>query len=132
MSAVKDKLRARRILNTQQLVREYAAATGRPGVYVSYQGRFNERSPIGPRWQVVRPGFKTDPAAGWYDYGCKSFPCTGYGRFAPERIAAIGWASERYRYPISDWADSPLSAQESVPGAVVAWARQLVGLKVAS
>lgn len=58
-----------------------------------------------PRWQVVRPGFKTDPDAHWKDNGHKTFYVWRRDEKAAQLEAAKAWAGEKYG--ITEWARSP-------------------------
>ena len=84
------------------------AFAGKGNVYISYNSG-NSRACQPSRWQVHRPGFKTDSTAHWMDYGSKSF----LGRKQSGAFdEAKEWASERYgikewaRTPFGDWMDA--------------------------
>jgi hypothetical protein len=58
-------------------------------------------------WQVIRPGFRTDPNGYWRDYGHKTFNVYGREQKEAKRLEAIAWASERYDFDPEDWVPSP-------------------------
>lgn len=59
------------------------------------------------KWQVHRPGFKTDPDAHWGDHGSKTFSASGKGDAVAQQ-KALDWASERYG--IKEWKRDPFGS----------------------
>lgn len=87
-----------------------AATLGLVGVFVDYRPPEDGRITIAAAWQVIRPGFQTDPKAHWSDYGRKTFTIP-WGQVREQkdsmRSEAIAWASQRYRLDPEDWLPSP-------------------------
>jgi hypothetical protein len=91
-----------RMINDSSLVTEYARDTGKPvPPYIWYRRVLPGRGYQPAAWQVIRPGFRTDPDGYWRDHGHKTF--TVYSR--DDRIAkgeeAKEWASKQYG--IAEW-----------------------------
>jgi hypothetical protein len=78
---------------------------GKGNVYIEYFAGESGRGCRCARFQVVRPGYKTDPDAHWQDNYCKTVTC--WGRSDKERALAEikAWAS--HRYDIKEWARTP-------------------------
>ncbi len=73
---------------------------GRGGVYIHHVAR-EGRTPFPSRWQVIRPGYKTDPNASWYDHGRKTFTHSGGDSKKAAFAEAQAWAGNRYG--IKNW-----------------------------
>lgn len=84
---------------------------GRGTPFIAYRP---QEGVFGSRWQVVRPGFKTDPSAHWSDHGYKTFTVFGQdgATHARKKELARGeaeeWASERYG--INEWKKDPFGS----------------------
>lgn len=103
MSKIKDKLGEVKVHNAHNFA-------GHGNVYIAYSPNEYGRIMRPARWQVVRPGFKTDPDGHWMNYGHKTFLLVNAGETHKEKkeIAleeAKAWASERYG--ITEWAKTP-------------------------
>lgn len=78
---------------------------GKGGVYISFVADSGRRGVMPSRAHVVRPGYRTDPAAHWSDNGCKTF----VGKMTDAVQAAKAWAGARYgitawkRNGMGDW-----------------------------
>jgi len=105
----REQLRAARIINDWDLAKVIQALGGF-GVFVSYRPQDHGRVYTPAAWQVIRPGFRTDPKGHWSDYGHKTFlvgvPVREFKD--PVRLEAIVWASKRYQLDPEDWLPSPL------------------------
>lgn len=88
-------------------------------VYVDYRPQETGRAFLSAAWQVVRPGFKTDPNSYWRDYGHKTFDVWRPGKDKePKRLEAIAWASERYGFDPDEWVKTPFGSY--MPASVLA------------
>jgi len=105
----RERLRAARIINDWDLAKVIQGLGGF-GVFVGYRSQDHGRIYTPAAWQVIRPGFRTDPKGHWSDYGRKTFLVgTPVREFKdPVRLEAIGWASKRYQLDPEDWLPSPL------------------------
>jgi hypothetical protein len=85
--------------------RAYARDHGAPGVYIDYRPYQGGRASQSAAWQVVRPGFKTDPNGHWRDYGHKTFTVYVTEEKEARLAEAIEWATKRYG--ITEWVKGP-------------------------
>ena len=60
------------------------------------------------KWQVCRTNAQTDPKGWWGDDGWKTFDVYSRKEKEPQRLAAIGWASSRFK--IAEWERSPFGS----------------------
>jgi hypothetical protein len=103
MSKFTEQLKQLKIYNSY----DYA---GKGQVYISYTCSGGGLGKVRV-WQVIRPGFKTDPEASWYDYGCKTFVVFGKVDKQEKLEEAIKWATLKYeinvwiKSPYGDWMD---------------------------
>lgn len=104
MSAAADCLRALEIFNPHNAC-IFAAARGGTGIYLDYRPQQPGRGFVTAAWQVIRPGFKTDPNAHWQDRGHKTFTVGIGGNRAEAEARARTWAGERYG--ITEWVKVP-------------------------
>lgn len=100
----KGQLREQNLINSWDIGR---SAGNR--VFISYSND-TSRGGNGMRVQVVGLGFATDPAAPWYEHGCKTF----YPRNIKEKsravLAAQAWASlQGYVAAYTEWERDPYS-----------------------
>lgn len=98
------------IINTyDQLKAAHAAGFAtRLAISISYSApdKSNSRDVSVANWSVYSPFFQTEPAAPWYDYGCKTFALEindlpHRERKAAALKAAMAWATERWL--ITEW-----------------------------
>ena len=106
MSKITDKLNEAGIYNAHGFA-------GHGNVYIVYTPNDNMRGGLSARWQVDRPGYRTDPDAHWQDRGCKTFDLFNVGGTHKEKkeiafAEAKAWASERYG--ITEWARTPFGS----------------------
>lgn len=87
----RNSWRALGVFNSHQLCQR-----GGKGVYVAYIPTDRGRGGHGAYWQVIRPGYKTDPGGPWYNHGHKTFNLWRREEKEAKRLEAIAWASERY------------------------------------
>lgn len=99
MSTAADRLRELRIFSPHNAC-TFAAEHGGTGVYLNYRAQQNGRAFVSAAWQVIRPGYKTDPGSHWQDHGHKTFL-----RSTTAEQDAKAWAEERYG--ITEWAKIP-------------------------
>lgn len=98
--------------NTADLVKRTEA-----GIYLSYRTQQLGRAYQSAAWQVLRPGYKTDPGGHWQDHGQKTFSV-----YQPreEKDAVLeqakAWVSERYG--IKGWERTPFG--DYVPAGTMA------------
>ena len=82
---------------------------GGVGVYLSRRPAQRGRASLVAAWQVIRPGYKTDPDGYWRDAGHKTFNIWDYSTPTQARQAArqaaIDWANQRYG--TSAWVPGP-------------------------
>lgn len=82
-----------------------------PRVYVSYYPQSTGRASQTAKWVIKGIGFDTNPAASWYDYGCKVFipahPLTKQNKDT-WRDVALAWAAKEYG--IKEWEKSPFGS----------------------
>jgi hypothetical protein len=116
----REQLRAARVFNDHDIA-TIAKGLGLLGVFVGYRAQQTGRAYQSAAWRVYRVGFKTDPKAHWRDYGNKTFSVYTPVREnrEPQRLAAIEWASERYRLDLADWVQSPFSRDGWFPRPVL-------------
>ena len=77
---------------------------GKGNVFINYTGKGDYRSYQSPQFQIIRPGYQTDPDSPWYNNGNKTFLV--FGKTKPETLEeAKKWASERYE--IKEWEKTP-------------------------
>lgn len=89
------------VINSYSLLKTYARETNQPmPVAVSYRPQGDRRSMISAAWQVIRPGYETDPTGHWMNNKTKTF--TVYGDKADRLIEAQQWAQEHYG--VTQWA----------------------------
>jgi hypothetical protein len=120
MKMTREQLRAARVFNDYDIAK-IAEGLGLVSVYVGYRAQQTGRAYQAAAWQVYRAGFKTDPKAHWRNYGNKTFYVYTPVREnrEPQRIAAIEWASERYRLDPADWVQSPFGRDGWFPRPVL-------------
>jgi hypothetical protein len=70
--------------------------SGGKNVYVAYAGAQTGRAARCARWQVIRPGYCTDPKGHWLDNYNKTFVVGGRADKEAKRLEAIAWAAARY------------------------------------
>ena len=88
--ALREALREVGIYNPHLLCRK-----GGGTVYVDYRPAQPGPAYHGAAWQIIAVrGPKTDPGAHWRDYGNKTFNVVCRAERDPQRVAALGWASE--------------------------------------
>lgn len=89
---------------------------GQSLVYVAYNPPNYGRGGRGASWQVMRPGFKTNPDEPWYNYGNKTFGIWRHREKDERRLEALEWATKKYGRDglnilpietISEWERSP-------------------------
>jgi hypothetical protein len=106
------------IVNGWDVARQ-AGEAGLPDIHVGYTPAFTGRGYRSARWQVVRPGYKTDPEGHWEDDGHKTFSVLSRDVKESQRLAAIDWAS--YRYGIEEWGRIAGIPGDWFPVEVVTW-----------
>lgn len=106
------------------LAREYARALRTVGVYISYRPQANGRAYHPAAWQIIRPGFSTDPDGHWRDDGHKTF--TVYAPATAEKQAKLeeakAWVGEKYGY--REWERTnriEYATGDWFPAPVIAW-----------
>lgn len=96
--------------------------------FVRYRPQQTGRVSLSAAWQVVVPGYKTDPKAHWQDHGNKTFIVHGQQAKDETFAEARAWAEARFG-PIT-WVKTPYGAWTSET-----WLRQrlteLLGEEVA-
>ena len=104
MRYTKAQLRAHSFVNSWNIAR----AAGNK-VFISYSND-TARGGNGMCVKVVGIGFKTDPAAPWYQYGSKTFhPYNGKDK-ASKILAAQAWAMQQgYVPPYTEWERDPFN-----------------------
>lgn len=115
MSKAADILKATLgIANPVEAVRYAAERNVGPGVYVHYRPS-SPQARIWSAWQVLRPGYRTDPSnASTVDYQQKTIGVNGD---RAERLEeAQAWAAGRYK--VTEWASIPGLPGEYFPKAV--------------
>lgn len=106
---LRELLYAKRIFNTYDFV-------GHGGVYLSRRSR-SPRSCTVPCWIVNHRGFKSDPDAGWYDYGCKTFTIMSGAEAGQILELAKVWTADKYDFyawildPYGSWMSKYLHDQ---------------------
>jgi hypothetical protein len=96
MTSTKDKWKTFGVSNPHNLVSLYATETGNVGVFLHKSTNDGSRLMTGvPHgYQVIRPGFKTDPEGPWTNHGHKTFYAgRDWGQAFQE---AVAWATERF------------------------------------
>lgn len=83
----------------------FAGERGGAGVYVTYRPEQRGRVYTFAAWQVVRPGYKTDPGGHWMDHGHKTFGVRSVQERSAVLEEALEWASRRYG--VTDWEKIP-------------------------
>jgi len=96
----KDEWRALNIFNPYDL-----CIAGGKGVYVAYTPQITGRMSRSAKWQVIKPGFKTDPDGHWTHDGHKTFSVSRREDKEGNRLAALAWASEQFS--IKEWEKDP-------------------------
>jgi hypothetical protein len=92
---------------------------GHGNVYITFIPQDNGRGGHGSKYQVIRPGFKTDSNGPWYEYGHKTFTPSSHRKLGTngkaEALAeAKKWAGDRYgilewdKTPYGSWMDAAL------------------------
>jgi hypothetical protein len=81
---------------------------GHGNVYIGYTPGDSGRGGRSANWQVIRPGYKTDPKGPWYNNGYKTFSVYGRVDKEPKLNEAKQWVSERYG--IKEWARTPFGS----------------------
>lgn len=105
--------RALGVFNSYQL-----CESGGMSVYVAYTGASTGRAARSARWQVIRPGYRTDPKGHWLDGYNKTYTVSGRADKESKRMEAIAWAAARYRIE-GDWERDPWGCYHP-PGALEA------------
>lgn len=117
MSKFGDQLRGIGIHNTHDLLIEFGEKGRDVAVsYTSAEGRMVRASGT----SVFSPTFKTDPTAGWYNYGNKTF----VGLRSESLEVTKKWASEKYG--IEEWKPCPLIRGDYIPVYVFEAAKKAV------
>lgn len=102
MSKAADELREIQIFNGHDVVRlwvAYRTAEGLPslpGVFLYYRPQQPGRGYHPAAYQVMRPGYNTDPDAFWRDNKTKTFTLFARDERSQALLAAQQWANERY------------------------------------
>jgi hypothetical protein len=97
----KEGWRALRVFNSRGL-----CVRGGKGVFVAYVGPDCGRGGHGAYWQVIKPGFKTDPDGPWYCHGHKTFSLWKREEKEAKRLEAIAWASFVFKVE-GEWERDP-------------------------
>lgn len=122
MSAASDRLRAVGIINSYDLAKKaLAAGVTDPSVFVTYDP-MSGWTPA--RWQVIRPGFKTDAKAHWQDYGNKTFSVFHRDEKASREAEALSWAETRYE--VDGWAKVPGLSGDWFPKSTADYVKRLL------
>ena len=101
----KTQLRALSIFNEWDL----AKTQPEPQVCIIYRSQRTGRASCSAAWQILRPGYQTDPKGHWTNSYNKTFWCYNTGEDKePQRLSAIAWATERY--DITEWERSPFGS----------------------
>jgi hypothetical protein len=74
-------------------------------VYVTYRPQKTGRAYQSAAWQVVRPGYRTDPGGHWRDVGHKTFSVYRRDQKAAQLDAAKAWADAQFG--VTEWAKTP-------------------------
>lgn len=107
MSVAADKLKqALGIINPHDVIKYATARDVGPGVFLRYRAQDNGRGGLGAAWQVIRPGYRTDPGASIHDNYRKTFGRDSNGGTRETALVpAKTWAGARYG--ITDWDTIP-------------------------
>lgn len=124
MSKITEALRTHGIFNPHALLKE-ARSQGLHDVYIEYSPAERGRGHRAARWQVIRPGYKTDPDGHWMDHGHMTFSVWRGAEKAEKKKDAILWASKRYNIPVEDWVVCPGFPGVLVPSEVATFAKLL-------
>lgn len=112
------------IRNAYVLTMRYSNETGLTGVYLSYRTAQKGRWFRSAAWQVIRPGYRTDPEAHWTDHGHKTFDVFRPGDQKGTRLAeAQEWAGARYG--VTEWVKIPGFPGDVFPAEIAAWYKAL-------
>lgn len=113
-----DDLRLLGVVNSHDLCR-WATRNGydKSAVFVAYRPQ-DKWTLAG--WQVIRPGYQTDPGGHWSNFGDKTFDGTG----SEVRDAALAWASERYG--VTEWKGMTGLGSDRFPADLVALAKAAI------
>lgn len=85
------------LVNDYDLLSAYARTTGLPvPAMVSYRRAQTGRAYHPAAWQVIRPGYRTDPAGHWRDGYHRTFPVVTATDKKSQLTAAQRWAEWRY------------------------------------
>jgi hypothetical protein len=114
MSKSAEALRALGIVNPHEAIK-YAAARGvGPGVYIHYRAS-DAQARIWSAWQVLRPGFRTDPRD-LATMNRQQKTISVHGDRAAKLEEAKQWAGSRYG--ITEWDTIPGLPGEVFPKAI--------------
>lgn len=103
MGTATEKLKAIGIDNPHDAIKYAAARNVGPGVFVHYRSQ-EPHARIWSAWQVLRPGYTTDPAnLSTVDHRQKTFGV--HGNRAEVLDTAKAWAGNRYG--VTEWATIP-------------------------
>lgn len=92
------------VFNSHEVCKRFNPAEKK--VFISYRPQDTGRAYQSAAWQVIRPGFKTDPEGHWRDYGHKTFMVHGRENRQGQLDEAIKWANGRY-YGDIEWVKDP-------------------------
>jgi hypothetical protein len=91
------------MINTYEAAKA-AREAGKPDIAICFRARNGHRDVTPQGWQVIRPGYKTDPDGAWYYQHNKTF--TG-NKGAQEALQqAKDWASAKYNLS-GEWVKIP-------------------------
>lgn len=111
MSAARDALVELLSIYNAHNACTYAAEHGGTGIYITYRPQQTGRGYLNAAWQVVRPGFHTNPDGHWRDRGHKTFNVFRSTTREEQEKLAKEWASTRYG--VTEWV--------KIPGLPYAW-----------
>jgi len=91
------------MMNTYEAAKA-AREAGKPDIAICFRGRNGHRDVTPSGWQVIRPGFKTDPDGAWYFQHNKTFS----GGRADDAVLqqAKDWATSKYKLT-GEWVKIP-------------------------
>lgn len=104
MSKITDALRAIGVINTHDLLTQFA--TKKDGYAIDYH-RHDGHGPGCNKTAVWSPFEKTDPEGHWMNRGNKAFT----GNRVEGRAEALAWICARTKTKPGDWVPSPIDPQ---------------------
>lgn len=116
MSKATELANSLRIYNDHEVSRRF----GRPGdspqmPFIYYQPADNGRAAHYAYWGVSRPGYKTDPSAGYPTYGTKRLDVRSRDEKEPMRLQAIAMCNRKYQLGDVEWKRSPFGGWHPAP-----------------